>query len=112
MAFNMSCSFLFVDDFVEACRDVYFATEDFGLSRFIVVNGGLYYLFEEKVAAYRSDRRNSAERDLLARYQRLCGDNLETALANLPLFLPASGEMVEALVLGVSCCSPLLLSAR
>ncbi|CAK7243835.1 MAG: hypothetical protein STHCBS139747_005363 [Sporothrix thermara] len=48
MAFNMSCSFLFVDDFVEACRDVYFATEDFGLSRFIVVNGGLYYLFEEK----------------------------------------------------------------
>ncbi|CAK7231948.1 hypothetical protein SCUCBS95973_008096 [Sporothrix curviconia] len=109
MAFNMSCSFLNVSDFIEACRDVYFATEDFGLSRFIIVNGGLYYLFEEKAAVHKSSSGNSsassassAERDLCAKYQRLCGDNVETALANLPLFLPPSGEMVEALVLGVT----------
>ncbi|CAK7211776.1 hypothetical protein SBRCBS47491_001231 [Sporothrix bragantina] len=102
MAFNMSCSFLDVDDFIEACRDVYFATEDFGVSRFIIVNGGLYYLFEEKVATHKGDCKSTTERDMFAKYQRLCGDNLETALANLPLFLPPSGEMVEALVLGVT----------
>ncbi|CAK7234779.1 hypothetical protein SEUCBS140593_009060 [Sporothrix eucalyptigena] len=101
LAFKMSCSFLDVDDFIEACRDVYFATEDFGLSRFIIVNGGLFYLFEEKAATHKGGGRDS-ERAMFTKYQRLCGDNLETALANLPLFLPPSGEMVEALVVGVT----------
>lgn len=98
MAFMMSCAILDIDEFIAACRDVYFATEEFALSRFIVVNGGLFYLFEEKVATHKSE----AEREMFAKFQRLCGDNMETALANLPLFLAPSGEMVEALVLGVS----------
>ncbi|KAL1913209.1 hypothetical protein Sste5344_000756 [Sporothrix stenoceras] len=98
MAFMMSCAVLDIDEFIAACRDVYFATEDFALSRFIVVNGGLFHLFEEKAATHNSE----AEREMFAKCQRLCGDNIETALANLPLFLPPSGEMVEALVLGVT----------
>ena len=98
MAFMMSCAILNIDEFVAACRDVYFATEDFALSRFIVVNGGLFYLFEEKASTLKGE----AEREMFAKYQRLCGDNIDTALANLPLFLSPSGEMVEALVLGVS----------
>lgn len=104
MAFMMSCAVLDIDEFIAACRDVYFATEDFGLSRFIVVNGGLFHLFEEKSAT----EKNEVNRELFAKCQRLCGDNIETALANLPLFLPPSGEMVEALVLGVSQPCPVL----
>lgn len=63
---------------------------------FIIVNTGLYYLFQEKSVM---DPSKSEEH---LKYHYLCRDNLETALANLPLFLPPKREMVEALLLGVS----------
>lgn len=92
------CCFMAVENFAEACRRVYFALEDFSHATFIIVNAGLYYLFQEKSVM--------AESDELVRqytgYYELCRSNLETGLANLKLFLGASMETIEALLLGAS----------
>ncbi|OAA65686.1 Transcription factor [Niveomyces insectorum RCEF 264] len=100
--FMMSCAFIDINDFIEACRNVYFATEDIGLPLFIMVNAGLYYLLQEKIAVGSEDTAKRAECDTLAAYELLCRANLETALVNLPLFLPPSPEMVKALLLGAT----------
>lgn len=96
MTFMMSCAFITVEDFIESCRKVYFATEDYSIATFIIVNAGLYHLFQEKSVM---DEPRSEE---YLKYRYLCRDNLETALANLPLLLPPRREMIEALLLGVS----------
>ena len=96
MTFIMSCAFITVEDFIESCRKVYFATEDYSIAIFIIANAGLYYLFQEKSVM---DESKSEE---YLKYHYLCRDNLETALANVPLLLPPRKEMIEALLLGVS----------
>ncbi len=96
MMFMMSCAFVTVEDFTDSCRQVYFATDEYSTATFIIVNAGLYYLFQE-----RSDMDESKSEEYL-RYHYLCRDNLETALANLPLLLPPRKETIEALLLGVS----------
>ena len=82
---------------------MYFATEDFSISTFIVVNAGLYYLFQEKYIIM--DEGSGTAAEYLA-YDHMCRDNLETALANLPFFMPPKMETVEALLLGVCHPSP------
>lgn len=92
------CCFMAVENFAEACRRVYFALEDFSHATFIIVNAGLYYLFQEKSVM--------ADSDEMVRqytgYYELCRANLETGLANLKFFLGASMETIEALLLGAS----------
>lgn len=83
---------------------MYFATEDFNLSTFIIVNAGLYYLFQEKYII--TDENSGTAAESLA-YHHMCRDNLETALANLPFFLPPKMETIEALLLGV-CATPFI----
>lgn len=92
------CCFMAVENFAEACRRVYFALEDFSQSTFIIVNAGLYYLFQEKSVTAESD---AAVREYTGYYE-LCRANLETGLANLKFFLGASMETIEALLLGAS----------
>ena len=95
------CCFMAVENFAEACRRVYFALEDFSHANFIIVNMGLYYLFQEK-AVVASGLGDSAASDRYTGYYHLCRDNLETGLANLRFFLGASMENIEALLLGAS----------
>ncbi|KAI3400730.1 hypothetical protein diail_1939 [Diaporthe ilicicola] len=95
------CCFMAVENFAEACRRVYFALEDFSHANFIIVNMGLYYLFQEK-AVMAGAAGDGAARDRYAGYYELCRDNLETGLANLRFFLGASMETIEALLLGAS----------
>jgi hypothetical protein len=92
----MSCVFISVDDFVESCRKVFFATEDYSLETFIIVNAGLHHLFEEKSVT------GESMSEEFVKYHYLCRDNLETALANLPFFFHPKKEIIEALLLGVS----------
>lgn len=94
-------------DFSNLCRTVYFATEEFSDATFAVVNGLLYTLFAEQ----HSVATDQAVRDEYNSYVQLCQANLETILANLPLFLSAKTENVQALLLGVgfvlfglNCC--------
>ncbi|OHX01015.1 fungal specific transcription factor domain-containing protein, partial [Colletotrichum incanum] len=93
--FSLACSFLDVDDLAELCRRVYFCTDNFADTTFIIVNGALFYLFMEQ--AYLAP--DATAREEFERYQHMCQNNLETALACLPLMLPAKIESIEALLL-------------
>lgn len=92
------CCFMAVENFAEACRRVYFALEEFSQATFIIVNAGLYYLFQEKSVTAETDAQVSE----YTGYYELCRNNLETGLANLKFFLGASMETIEALLLGAS----------
>ncbi|KAL3297039.1 fungal specific transcription factor domain-containing protein [Colletotrichum asianum] len=92
--FSLACSFLDVDDLAELCRRVYFCTDTFADTTFIIVNGALFYLFMEQ--AYLAS--DATAREEFERYQYMCQNNLETALACLPLMLPAKVESIEALL--------------
>ncbi|UKZ47839.1 hypothetical protein TrVGV298_002071 [Trichoderma virens] len=70
--FTILCTLVGIKEFAELCKTVYFPTEDFSDATFAVVNAMLYNLFS----------------------------NLETTLANFPLFLSPKIENVQALLLG------------
>lgn len=91
-------SFMCSEDFKGRCRKVYFRTDEYTCCSYIIVNAALYYLFLEE--AYMSD--DEERRGTYTEYYQICQTNLETALGNLPMFLPAHCETIEALHLGVS----------
>ncbi|KAL2136551.1 hypothetical protein VTI74DRAFT_3096 [Chaetomium olivicolor] len=95
VSFTTICTFIATENFPERCSKVYFATEDFSLMTWGIVNAGLYFLFQEKASLAQG-----AQRAQLLEYQRLCRDNLETALTNLPLLMPPRKESIEVLLLG------------
>ncbi|CAG9975527.1 unnamed protein product [Clonostachys byssicola] len=94
------CFFIPMERFVECCREVYFALEDFSLSTFLIVNAGLRYLFQEKHLT----ASEQASMEEYRSWSHLCRCNVETALANLSFLLPASSENIEALLLGSIYC--------
>ncbi|KAK4124809.1 hypothetical protein N657DRAFT_712128 [Parathielavia appendiculata] len=94
-SFATICTFIAAENFAERCSKVYFATDDYSLMTWGVVNAGLYFLLQEKASLA-----EGAQRAQLLEYQSLCRDNLETALVNLPLLLPARKESIEVLLLG------------
>lgn len=100
MSFTRVCTFAVADSFTERCRKVYFAPDDYSLMAWGVVNAGLYFLFQEKAIVT-----EGAQKAQMLEYQALCRDNLETALTNLPLLMPARRDSIEVLVLGV-CTRP------
>jgi hypothetical protein len=75
------------------CLRVYFS-EDFSEADFIIANSGLLQLFivQSEEVPDNTDGLN---------YAHICRTNLETALVNLPLHLPATLDMIAALLLGV-----------
>ncbi|KAM0323187.1 hypothetical protein ACHAQA_009037 [Verticillium albo-atrum] len=92
--FAIACTFLDIDDLSELCRKVYFCTDTFSHPCFVIVTGSLYYLFMEQSFL----AKDAATKDEFQQYQRMCQVNLETALASLPLMLPAKAESIEALL--------------
>lgn len=102
MPFALHCIFISVDRFAEYCRQVYFATEEFDLSTFIVVNGGLFYAFGGRALVPEVIDDPDARAKYLYKYRTMCADNLVAALGSLSLFMPASAVNIEALLLGVS----------
>ncbi|KAK5999118.1 hypothetical protein PT974_01507 [Cladobotryum mycophilum] len=94
--FTIMCSLVAVDDFPAICRMVYFPTEDFSDATFVIVNTLLYNLFTEQYGLVQ-DPNLQNEYDS---YSKLCRANLETTLANFPLFLSPKIENVQALLLG------------
>ena len=102
IAFQLVLCFTAIDDFTDHCKRVYFATEDFSVAIFIIVNAGLYYLFQERSEVEEGVTALESEG-----FAEMCRDNLETGLANLNLFMPARKENIEALLLGVSLLLPL-----
>ncbi|KAJ4015500.1 hypothetical protein NW766_005844 [Fusarium irregulare] len=74
------------------CLRVYFS-KDFSAADFIIANSALLQLFTEQSEEV-SDNAGSI------RYAHLCRTNVETALLNLPLHLPATMDSISALLLG------------
>ncbi len=94
-----------IERFTDRCRRIYFATDDPSEGTFIIVNAGLASLYFE-AAVNASD---PAER---ARYHAcwaMCARNLEIALGQLNLMMPATMENIEALLMGVSSSSESLI---
>jgi hypothetical protein len=79
--------------FTDICRKVYFAVDDYSEVDLILTNAYLSYTFSEHVIV-------SGRQDYRA-YCCLCRENLDNALAGLPLLLPASMEVIAVLTLGV-----------
>ncbi|KAH8196921.1 hypothetical protein TruAng_008907 [Truncatella angustata] len=86
--------------FAEYCQRVYFATEDFDLGTFIVVNGGLFYALGGR-GLIREEFDDPNIRADYFKYRNMCADNLVAALGSISLFMPASVVNIEALLLGV-----------
>lgn len=97
-AFGGYFPFLTVEYFIEKCREVYFCTDDYTEATFIVANLGLFSVFVELSMV----EKDAASREETQHYVQLCKDNVETALANLNILMPATIESVMALALGVS----------
>jgi hypothetical protein len=94
--FDYIGAFLTPRDFEQVCRKVYFGN-DYSHTTFILVNAGLYYvLMEESIR-----ETDPAAREEVRACRDMCQTNLETALGNLPLFMPATRESIEALLFGV-----------
>ncbi|CAF3543745.1 unnamed protein product [Fusarium graminearum] len=86
--------FLPFQRFTDMCLDVYF-NDNHSEANFITVNAGLYSLFRDYIFHV-----SAQEREAYTAHSILCRDNLETALSNLPLHLPATTDMILALVFG------------
>lgn len=78
------------------CLNVYFC-EEYSEADFINVNAGLHSLFSDFVPHASAEKKEE-----YLRYAHECRDNLETALSNLPLHLPARSNTIMALLFGVS----------
>ncbi|RDA94922.1 hypothetical protein CP533_0178 [Ophiocordyceps camponoti-saundersi (nom. inval.)] len=94
--FSVICSLVGLADFSNLCRLVYFATDDFSDATFTIVNAMLYNLFMEQHAL----ATDPVVREEYHAYMQQCRANLETCLANTPLFLSAKTENIQALVFG------------
>jgi hypothetical protein len=77
------------------CLDVYF-NEEYSEENFITVNAGLNSLFWDY-----SFHVSAEEKEECMAYASMCRDNLETALSNLSLHLPATSGVILALLFGV-----------
>lgn len=89
-----------LENFSELCLHVYFS-ENYSQADFITANAGLMYLYMEYMS------RTPEKEDEIQPYVEMCRSNLQTALANLPLHLPATSRMIGALLLGVLTPNPL-----
>ncbi|KAK4164052.1 putative transcriptional regulatory protein [Cladorrhinum sp. PSN259] len=85
--------FIPITSFQEICFRFYMS-DDWNLVTAITVNVGLHFVFG--VAAHVLP----AGKQELLEYASQCGTNVETALAKLPLHLPATDENISALLLG------------
>ncbi|KAH8700656.1 fungal-specific transcription factor domain-containing protein [Talaromyces proteolyticus] len=88
--------FIDFEQFNELCRKVYFATEDYSMATFTLVNGGLYHLFNGlaglQVPNFPEASENAA----------ICRANLEYALTRFSIFTAPTSENLQALLIGAS----------
>ncbi|KAK3215062.1 hypothetical protein GRF29_19g2086471 [Pseudopithomyces chartarum] len=79
-------------EFTHICQNIYFSVDGYSDTDYILANGYLSYIFFENLVV--SEQPNFAE------YSQLCRENLETALAKLPVLTPSSMNVIAALTLG------------
>ncbi|KAL4723265.1 hypothetical protein ACLX1H_009755 [Fusarium chlamydosporum] len=87
--------FFSMESFSGMCLHVYFS-EEVADADFILVNIGLMYMFQDRQQRV-IDKKELEENE---EYTKKLRENTETALANLPFHLPATSNMISALLLG------------
>ncbi|KAF4824186.1 putative transcriptional regulatory protein [Colletotrichum siamense] len=90
-------NFLHPDHFVDLTLKVFFAPTEFNEAEFIIVNAGLESLYLDMIM---TGKITDQQKEEYTKMSAICRDNLETALANLPLHLPATMDMIVALLFG------------
>ncbi|KAI1747205.1 hypothetical protein F4782DRAFT_447735 [Xylaria castorea] len=93
-------TFIDYEHFADRCRQLYFSTDGASEASFIIVNAGLTYIFFEaslKVA-------DAAKKVRYEECRAMSQNNLEIALAQLNMMMPASAENIEALLMGACFC--------
>lgn len=91
-------TFIDYEHFTDRCRQLYFATDAPSEASFIIVNAGLTYIFFE--ASLKAT--DPAKKARYEEARAISQNNLEIALAQLNMMMPASAENIEALLMGVS----------
>lgn len=86
-----------MQSFGDLCLKVYFG-EDVSPYDIISVNAGLYSLFWDYAS---TAKMSEDDKEHNMAYARLCRNNLETGLAEIPLHVPASADVIAALLFGV-----------
>ncbi|KAI0975884.1 hypothetical protein F4678DRAFT_285799 [Xylaria arbuscula] len=93
-------TFIDYEHFTNRCRQIYFTTDAPSEASFIIVNAGLTYIFFEASLTATDPAKK-------ARYEEsrvISQNNLEIALAQLNMTMPATAENIEALLMGASFC--------
>src|SRR3569833_899265 len=93
--FSLAISVVSAERFSDYCRRVYFATDDVTPCLFVIVNTGLFYLFQEAAATLdtsTSDDNRAAE---YQGYAETCRRNLENGFTNLTKYQTTSQENKE-----------------
>lgn len=93
-------TFIDYEHFADRVRQLYFATDTPSEASFITVNVGLTYIFFE-ASLMASD---PAKKAIYDECRATSQNNLEIALAQLNMMMPATAENIEALVMGASFC--------
>lgn len=102
-----SCQRWFVDyqvmdfeAFKTLCQSVYFPTQEYSIFTWILVNGGLFFLFRdgdgdlhEKLGVERAEVQSNL---------RICKTNVDTAVHALPLCIDPSLEACQSIILAAS----------
>ncbi|KAI2632900.1 fungal-specific transcription factor domain protein [Xylaria nigripes] len=93
-------TFIDYEHFIDRCRQLYFATDSVAEADFVTVNAGLIHIFfEASLTATDATKK--------ARYEEsraMAQNNLEIALAQLNMMMPATAENIEALLMGACYC--------
>jgi hypothetical protein len=95
-------TFIDYEHFADRCRQLYFATEYPSEASFIIVNAGLTYIFFE-ASLTASDPIKKAKYE---ECRAMSKHNLEIAVAQLNMIMPASAENIEALLMAVRTLIP------
>ncbi|THV74522.1 fungal-specific transcription factor domain-containing protein [Aureobasidium pullulans] len=88
--------YILMQSFSDLCLQVYFS-EPVSPYDCISVNAGLFSLFWDHALTAQTPQ---SEKEQCLAYARLCRNNLETGLAELPLHLPESPSVIAALIFG------------
>ena len=98
--------FMTLSQFEEICKDVYQQSGKVGQGRLVIFFSTCYHLATE----YSTIQTNHTSVETFQHLAGECRQNLEIALGNLNMLMPATMENVQALLLGVSIAARLFPS--
>ncbi|KIW06934.1 hypothetical protein, variant 1 [Verruconis gallopava] len=93
--FDLLVNWMSLPRLTDFCKSVFFSVDEYPPSTAIIVFGNLFWLFEE--FSWRAP--DEQEKNEFRQCADLCRTNFETSVSSLDIFLPATPENVEALLM-------------